>query len=188
MLRELLSHSDPEIAVAARYQLARLLQLNPFGADLSAAIEQFEILEREYPQHRLAEAAVVRRAIIQLYTAADQPRRLELFEVFARRAESLGDPVSRRDMHMTLAGVAARYGMPPEVALRHLKAVDVAAVAKDRSLADLLVRRGETARRTGDTDEAKRSCEAFLKRFSSDQRSHFVRQKLESLSRPEERD
>lgn len=186
LLRELLSGTDVEIAIAARYQLARLLQLNPFGPDLPAAVEQFEILERQHPQHRLAEAAVVRRAIIQLHTASDPERRLELFEAFERRAESLADPVSRRDMHMTLAGVAARYSMPPAVALRHLKAVDVAAVAKDRSLADLLVRRGETARHAGDTDEAKRSYEAFLARFPSDQRTYFIRQQLQSLSRTED--
>lgn len=171
-----------ETAATARYLLGRVAHLHRAPADPAAAAAHYRRLIAEHPAHLLADQALVKLALIELHDPAlAAEERVARLDAYSVRGDALARVSSRRDLHLTLAGIAWQYRLGDERMLRHYLAADAAGVVSPTQRANVVVSIGELASRVGRTDLARAAFERYLAEFSRDYRRALVRDKLAAL-------
>lgn len=173
--------ANGDLVVVARYFRARIAHHHQSPVRPAEAAERYAALFRDHPEHRLAQQAMVKMAILRLYDPGDPAPRAALIAEFAALAGHFADAVARRDMHLTLGHAGLFFDLPPELALDHLLAAKSAGVEGHGSRGNLLVAIGELARETGRTEVAAQHYREFLERHRRDNRVYTIRQRLADL-------
>ncbi len=181
VLDTLLASTSGEIAANARFFRARIEHVHRSTPDLPAAVQHYERLIADHPGHPLAEQAVVKLAIIQLYRQQSRPDLEMRFTEFAARTEDLASTGARRDLHLLLGETALRFNLGERAALDHFLAALEAGILLRSVRADTLVRSGELAVRLGQTDVARHHYQLFLDEFQRDPRRLTITQHLAAL-------
>ncbi len=175
---------DTEVGVAARYQLGRVEQVHRVTPDPVAARRIFSELVAAHPDHPLAQRAVVKLALLDLYERVPETVRRERFDAYAARSAELGDRGARRDLCLLLADTAQRFAYPPGLVLDLLLRADEAGVARRAEQASLCVRIGRLAADAGRPEIARRYLERFLAAYQRDSRRLMIEQQLAALPAP----
>ncbi len=172
-----------EPAISARYLLGRIAHAHRTPADPALAASHYRRLIAEHPDHFLADQALVKLALIEIYEPGlPVDERLTRIDLFGERAERLTRPGSRRDLHLVLATACANLRLDDTRCLRHYLDADQAGVERPILRANVTVAIGELARRLGQDELARRYFERFLDEFKRDHRRALVEDKLHSLA------
>jgi hypothetical protein len=180
-LRELAAAGDPVLAPVALHTLARIEHVHRLRPDLSAAVARYEELRRLYPDHPLADEAVVRLAIIAFQDPSPPERAAAELARFAALASDLRSADARRDLHLLLADTALRLRHDEAFALEHYLAAEAAGIHLAAIRTTVLVSIGELAARLGRPEVARRHLEDYLVFAPRDNRRTLVLERLASL-------
>jgi hypothetical protein len=165
-----------DVGVAARYFLARIAERHAFVPDPELAAERYRRLIEEFPDHPLAQAAVAKLALLEIYALSGDPlATLAELESWAGRLTSQG---AKRDYHLVMARSYLFFEGDRARALVHLKALAETGLRSRHVKADTLVTAGELARDAGDNGVASAFYREFLERFPRDVRQTLVRERL----------
>lgn len=175
---------DSESGIAARYYLGRVEQAHRFTPDPEAARGHYRTLIADHPAHPLAEQAVVKLAILDIYEPVAADVRKTRFDSYLARVGSLATASARRDLAILLADAGMRFGYPASVSLDCLLVADQAGVARRVEQANIWVRIGQLAAETGRPDTARDYYERFLATFTRDNRRRMIAERLAALSAP----
>lgn len=166
---------------AARYALARLLQLHAAKPDVPAAVATYRELIARHPDHPLGQLARLKLAGLELFALAEGTRE----ERLARAEQGIGavhEPGVRRDYHLMLASGYFRLGDRDADALRHLLGAEATGrLARDSTRSSLFVQIAEVATRLGQRARAAEYYRRFLEQFPRDLRAATVRARLQAL-------
>ncbi|HEY0864932.1 MAG TPA: hypothetical protein VGD97_12575 [Lacunisphaera sp.] len=174
---------DDEITQAARFYLARILQLHQSKPDLVAARSAYRELSRTPGGGFWAEAASVKWATLCLYEITSWSEKAGRLAETEQEISRLTNPTLQKDLHIILADGYEKFGVSLPAALRHLEAAWALGIERGIDQGDFLARMGELARRTGDRAKARGYFAEFLKRFRRDERVYWITLKLAELEK-----
>ena len=184
LLTEVGAGGDDDLSVLAAYYRARVEQVHRFDPDAAAAIALYNSLIESHPGHPIAEVAISKRAVLEIYDDSPLEAKRARLERLAALAPTLRYPPARRDLHLLLADSYARLFQDDQNTLAALLAADADGIERPKNRSDVWVRIGELARLTGQPELARRYYEKFLESFRRDNRTFTVRQRLEALPSP----
>lgn len=177
-----------ELGIAARYYLGRLEQVHRTPLNPQAAAGHYAVLIREFPTHPLTEQAIVKLALLELYTPnIDKDARRQTFEKFLRLGEGFKTHDAIRDLNLILANAALRLELGDELALHSYIAAHRAGIHLTAVRGNVIVSIGELARKTGRTELAREYYRLFLDQFQRDNRRLTIRERLDALPASEAR-
>ncbi|AHF89940.1 hypothetical protein OPIT5_06625 [Opitutaceae bacterium TAV5] len=175
-----------DLGLIARYHLGRLEQAHRTPPDLSAATAHYRKLRELSPSHPLAEQALVKLGIIELYAPdINDDRRRALYDDYGRQADKLVTSDSRRDLHFLLAQVGQRYRFDKTSILNHYLASEKEGIRRTITRADVYVSIVQLARDLGRNPVARQYSDKFLAEFLRDNRRLMIQEIRDAL--PEER-
>lgn len=172
---------NTEPGIAALYYLGRLEHAHRSPRNLPAATTHYRALIAARPDHPLAEQAIIKLGVIELYADLTPAERLAHYAALDRQAKTLKTSTAQRDIHILLAEAALRFALGSDLALEHYLAADRAGIVRATVVADIWVRIGELARETGRNDVARTYYSKFLDTFERDVRRRIVTEHLEAL-------
>jgi len=181
LLAVLAGDGTDDLALGARFYLARLAEFQSAPPDPMKAAVIFQQLIAEHGESVWGQAALPRLAILLLYTPAgpaDPAKRVAAVEPLIASARQPSEAV---ELHLIIADAIFHYRLPDAGALPHLLAAEQAGVLDAATRADVLVQIGEIARLTGNPAQAARHYQAFLAEYPRDARQYPVRQRLAAL-------
>jgi hypothetical protein len=168
-----------EVGLRARYFLGRIRQLQPAGdAPMEATPPEFLVLQREHPEHYLAQLAGLKMILHELYAPAAGPAVEQRLQAAEDRGQALLETGLRRDFHLALGDAYLFFGDRREPALRHLAAAVQLGITDSNVRATVLVQVGELARLAGAAEQAAESYRSFLTEFRRDPRRQVVMDRL----------
>ena len=178
--------ADKDTAATARYMLGRVAQIHRSASDLPAATAHYRRLIAEHPEHFLADQALIKLALIELYEPGlAREERLARVDRYGKQAETLARASSRRDLHLALATACAYLRLDDERCLTHYLAADRAGVERPILRANVTVAIGELASRLGRASLAREYFQRYLAEFKRDYRRTLVKDKLAALPAPD---
>ncbi|WP_043582739.1 tetratricopeptide repeat protein, partial [Geminisphaera colitermitum] len=161
--------------IIARYHLGRLEQAHRTPANLEAAAAHYRQLRKTAPNHPLAEEALVKLGIIELYAPSlTDEARLKLHRHYAAQANQLTSNSARRDLHFLLAQVAQRYRFSKTLTLDHYLAADKEGILRTATRADVYVSILTLARDLNRPALARQYCDRFLAEYLRDNRRYMI--------------
>lgn len=175
------SQPDSELGIGARYHLGRIEQVHRMTPDPAAARRHYQELVTAHPEHTLAQQAVVKLAILDIYERVPANVRRQRYDAYAARAVGLSYGPARRDLHLLLADTAQRFDYPATLALEHLLSADAVGIARRAEQANIWVRIGVIASETGRPEVARSFFEKFLANYLRDNRRLMIEERLAAL-------
>ncbi len=180
-LRALASAKDPDLAPIALYHLARIEHAHRLRSDPPAALAAYAELRRSFPGHPLADEALVRMAMIEVYEPAPPEHQAATLARYAALAPELASADARRDLHLLLADAALRLTRDESAALAHYLAAEQAGIQLAAIRTTVLVSIGELAARLGRPELARRAFDDYLAFAPRDNRRTLVLERLAAL-------
>ena len=181
LLATLADDGTDDLALGARFYLARLAEFQANPPDPAQAAKIFQQLIAGHGESVWAQAALPRLAVLLLYTSAgpaDPAKRVTAVESLLGPA---GQPAVAVELHLIISDAIFHYRLPDALALPHLLAAEQSSVLDGPTRGDVLVQLGELSRLTGDVAQATRYYRAFLAEYPRDARQYPVRQRLAGL-------
>lgn len=170
---------NSDLAVAARYLLARIAEVHAFPQNPARAADLYAALLASHPRDPLTQAAAARLATLRLYRLGSDPlSTLASLEPFAQQLTEAG---ARRDFHLVMGRSYLFFGGERRRALDHLQAALAAGIVAPTVRADLLVQIGELARDLNQPGISPRVWSEFVATYPRDPRVDLVRQRLGAL-------
>ncbi len=180
---EVAAADSGDLGIAALFHRARIEQIHRFEPDRDRGAVLFADLAAKHPGHPLADEAIVKRAIIELYEEMTPEDRRTRIEEFASLSPAMGFGPARRDLHLVLADASARYLRDDELTLNQLLSADEIGIARRETRAGHWVRIGRLAEATGRSDVAVDYYARFVRDFPRDSRHFMIAQTLDQLRR-----
>jgi hypothetical protein len=182
LLSALAARADSPQAPAARYHLARLLQLHATPARPSEAIAAYRDLVAAYPGSPYADAAVAKLAILVLHQDIPRAEWDARFAELVALLPDMASPEALRDARLVLAGAALRMHADHALALPFFVAALESGVPLRVNRHKLvLLQAAESARILDDIPRALGFYETYVATYPFDVRGHEIRQILASL-------
>jgi hypothetical protein len=169
------------IGIEARYHLARLDHLHLIPADPARARLAYLELADAFPDNPLAQQALVKVCLMDIYQAEPDRRTVALREKESWN-ERFTDRSAIRDYHLALGYAYVFFKQAPERALHHLLAAERAGVVGFRSRGDVLVAIGDLASELSRPEIALQAFESFVREYPRDIRAYTIRQRAAALS------
>lgn len=179
-----LAESDPQsdLAVSARYHLARIAHIHAYEPNVEDAARQYEALLADYPSHPAAEQAAPKLAIVWLYADVDDATwdaRLARLEALAPR---LSSNAARRDLRLALAEAILRLRQDHARALEHLWPVlRDGVISRSSRATEIWLQAAESSAILGRPADAALAYRRFLELAPRDVRASEVRRRLASV-------
>lgn len=182
LLNALAAGPADEIALAARYHLARIDHVHSLRPNLDAAEASYRALLADHPGHPLAEQAAPKLALLVVYRSSEPDlveSRLRELETLAAR---LVDPSAARDTRLLLAQAALRLQGNHARAVALLRPVlEQATIARSNRRAEAWLIFAESSAALGLTGDAVRGYRQFLLETPRDARAPEVTRRLAVL-------
>ncbi len=169
------------LSALAMYYRARVEQVHRYEPAPDKAAALFTTLIEKYPQHPVAQGAVVKRALISVYDESALEVKRDRLASLEQAAEALTDASARRDLHLVVADSYARLFNDDERALANLLAADRIGITRSKSRAHVWVRIGSLAERTGKLEVAADYYRRFLDKYQRDNRHFTIAQRMKNL-------
>ncbi len=181
LLTALAADGTDNIALGARFFLARLAELQAEPPAPAQAAAGFRQLIADHPESFWAQVAVPRLAILLLYTSAGPAEPGARLAAAERLLPFAHGPSSVTELHLVIADAVFYHRLPERLALPHLLAAERAGAMDVPTRADVLVQIGELSRVSGNATQAAAFYTKFLGEYPRDSRQYPVRQKLAGL-------
>lgn len=181
ILTALAADGADEVALSARFYLARLAEFQLDPPDPQGAAIGFRRLIAEHPGSPWAQAAVARLALLLLYTAAGPAEPAARLAAADQLLPAAHQPLAVAELHLVMADAVFHYRLPDALALPHLLAAEQTAALDTATRADVLVQIGEIARLTGQREQAEHYFRIFLAEYPRDARQFPVRKQLAAI-------
>lgn len=183
ILEEIVAGGEEDrVATQAAYQLARIAHVHLSNPDYPLAASRYEELIRKHPGDPLADAAVVKLAILRLYSLPQENEYAARFAALDRMGGALRDPDAIRDYNLVVADALARWDLDPQATLDHLQKAYATGRLSGKLESDVLVRISETASGLGNAPLSHDFARRFLDKFPRDERASTIRKTLETDS------
>ena len=173
--------SADHYGLSAQYFLARIDQIHRSPPDPDSAARHYLSLIERQSNHPLAQLAVIKLGILELYNPSIEDFSAALSET-EERLNILTDSIAIRDFHILLAEAYERHKLSKSKGLEHLLAaqeIDPAIRLLDNGF---IIRVADLARELGDYELSIRYYREFLDLFQRDVRRFQVARALERLS------
>jgi hypothetical protein len=173
-----------EVALAAAFLAARVVQDHLSPADPRDAARRFRDLHERHGTHPLGQIAWVRWALLTLYDGRDpadtttpdaQLARIE------REGAALTEPLAIRDFHLLLAFAYPDLAPSDEAMLRHLIAAEATGLLRWQTRRDIYVQIVETALVLGRTDVVRTYFGRYEAAYPRDQRRQLLGERIAAL-------
>ncbi len=176
--------SDDDLTVQSLYYFARIPAFQRPEPLEDLAITRFDELIRRFPDHPLAQQALLKQAMMRLYSIDSEAGRDERFETALALEPRFTDPEARRDYFLMMADAAIEFGRPPGQVLEFLLGAERTGTLKAKLRKDTFLRIAEFAREAGARDTAIAFYEKFLALAQRDGRRYTVQERLAALRNP----
>ena len=181
LLREIRDENlTDHYGISAQYFLGRIDQVHRSSPDRESARRHFTVLIERYREHPLAQLAVVKLSILDLYDPTNDNLTARFAQVEGR-VGLLWDRPAKRDFHLLLAEAYDRYKLSKSKSLEHLLAAEMSDPSIVRSNPEFAVLVADLARELGEVETAILYYRVFMKNFRRDARRFQVEQVLEGL-------
>jgi tetratricopeptide (TPR) repeat protein len=182
LLRSLASGSIDDIAIAARYHLARIDHVHSLRPNLDAAEASYRALLADHPGHPLAEQAAPKLALLVVYRSSDP----DLVEGRLRELEALADRLvdrsAARDTRLLLAQAALRLQGNHARAVTLLRPVlEQSTISRANRWAEAWLIFAESSAALGHAADAARGYREFLLKLPRDARAAEVTRRFAAL-------
>jgi len=181
LLTALAAAGTDDLALGARFYLARLAEFQAEPPDPALAAAEFRRLVAEHPDSRWAQVAVSRLAILLLYTSAGPAEPAARVVAAEQLLASARQPLAAAELHLVIADAIFHYRLPDRLALPHLLAAGQTGALDPTTRADVLVQVGELSRLAGNPAQAADYYRTFLAEYPRDARQFPVRKELAAL-------
>ena len=171
-----------DIALAARFYLARIAQHHAAQPDEAAAVKYYRQVIEMQPESIWAQSALSRLAILQIYPLDSVQPPAERISRTEKLLELARGPAAQCELHWLLAEAVFFYQLPAGQALPHLLAAEKLGRLDAVTSADVMVQIAEVSVITGDLKQARAFYQKLLDGFPRDQRRYMVQQKLATLA------
>ncbi|KAB2913731.1 MAG: hypothetical protein F9K30_19875 [Dechloromonas sp.] len=177
---EVLADGRDDLAAEAHYLRARLFQLHQSEPDWDRASAWYRMLAERQPENHWAQLGLVKLGLILLHAPGpdDATARISAAAALPPR---IREAELRRDLHLQIAWAGLAWERPRAEVLRHLLAADEIGGLIGISGEDLVMQIAELSLREGQTAQARRYFERFLREFRTSPRNFNVRQRLAEL-------
>ncbi len=182
ILTALAAEGADDVALGARFYLARLAEFSAEPADPALAATEFRRLIAEHPDSAWAQAAVPRLAILLLYTPAGPAEPAARFAAAEALGASARQPGAVAELQLVLSDAIFHYKLPDGLALPHLYAAERTGALDPATRGDVLVQIAELERLGGHPAQATEYYRKFLAEYPRDARQYPVRQRLAKLA------
>lgn len=183
ILAALAADGADDIALGARFYLARLAEFSAEPSDPVLAAAEFRRLITEQPASPWAQAAVTRLAILLLYTPAGPAEPAARLAAAEQLLAPARQPLAVAELHLVIADAVFHYRLPDRRALPHLLAAAQTGALDPTTRADVLVQIGELSRLEGNAAQAESYYRMFLAEYPRDARHFNVGKELAALER-----
>lgn len=173
--------SSDETGISAQYFLGRIDQIHRSSPDWESARRHYAGLIEQHSEHPLAQLAIIKLGILELYGPSSNDVAAALFQTEAR-AHMLTDPIARRDFHILLAEAYDRFNQSKSKSLEHLLGAQKADPSIRLLDPDFTLRVADLARELGKYKLAIRSYREFIGSFQRDARRYQVKRTIETLA------
>ena len=181
LLREIRNENfSDHYGISAQYFLGRIDQVHRSSPHRESARRHFTLLIERHREHPLAQLAVVKLGILDLYDPLNDDLATR-FEQVEGRVGLLWDRPAKRDYHLLLAEAYDRYELSKSGSLEHLLAAERADPSIARSDPDFAVLVADLARELDEVEIAIRYYRVFMTNFPRDPRRYQVERVLEDL-------
>lgn len=173
-----------DVALAAAFLAARVVQDHLSPADPRDAARRFRDLHERHGAHPLGQIAWVRWALLSLYDGRDPADTTTPDEQLARierEGASLTHPLALRDFHLLLAYAYPDLAPSDDAMLRHLLAAEATGLLRWQTRRDLYVQIVETALALGESDVARRYFGRYEAAYPRDQRRQLLSERIAAL-------
>lgn len=184
ILTALAADGTDDLALGARFYLARLAELQSAPPDYEQAAEIFRRLIAEHEPSAWAQAALPRLAILLLYTSAGPAAPADRVTTAESLLGSAQRTLTMTELHLVIADAIFHHRLPDRRALPHLLAAERLGGMDAATRADVLVQIGKLSRLAGQPAQAARYYETFLTEYPRDSRQHAIRQELAAVTGP----
>ena len=181
ILAALATDGADDIALGARFFLARLAEFSAEPPDPGLAAAEFRRLIAEHPDSPWAQAAVARLAILLLYTPAGPAEPATRLAAAEQLLAPARQPTAIAELHLVIADAVFHHRLPDRLALPHLRAALETGALDPTTRADVLVQVGELSRLGGDMAQAKAYYRTFLAEYPRDARHFNVGKELAAM-------
>lgn len=181
ILTALAADGADDIALGARFYLARLAEFSAEPPDPVLAAAEFRRLITEHPDSPWAQAAVARLAILLLYTPAGPAEPAARLAAAEQLLAPAHQPTAIAELHLVIADAVFHHRLPDRLALPHLRAALQTGTLDPTTRADVLVQAGELSRLEGHTAQAEAYYRMFLAEYPRDARHFNVGKELAAL-------
>lgn len=175
------ANPNDELGIASLYFLARVEQIHRDEPNITLAISLYSKLILEHPDHPLAQASIVKIAILQLNLPPFNQDRKKILAQTERSRMLVTDPVIRSNLDYILGNACIRYQLGDELAQKYLIEADSLGIPIQKLAAQTLVQIGNLSLKMGRKDTAILYFERFVKTYPRDIRNYTIRQKLLEL-------
>ncbi len=169
---------DDDLGMLAGYYRARIEQVHRRTQNPAKAVALFTKLIERHPEHPMAQFAVVKRAMIEIYDDSPMESKRELLAALEKTADEMTHPPAKRDLELILADSYVRLFQDDGRTLKHLLAADTIGITRAKPRADVWIRIAELARLLGEKDIAATYYGKFLKEFQRDSRHYTIQERL----------
>ena len=181
ILARLAAAEKGDIALAARFYLARIAQHHAARPDEAAAMKYYRQIIELQPESIWAQSALSRLAILQIYPLDAVQTPAERISRTGKLLDLARGPAAQTELHWLLAEAVFFYQLPAVQALPHLLAAEKLGRLDAVALADVTVQIAEVSVIAGDVKQARIFYQKLLDEFPRDQRWYMVQQKLAAL-------
>lgn len=181
LLTALAADGADDLALGARFFLARLAEFQAEPRDPALAAVEFRRLIADHTGTAWAQAAVPRLALLLLYTAAGPAEPAARLAAAEKLLASARTPRAVTELHLVMADAVFHYRLPDSLALPHLLAAEREGAMDVPTRGDVLVQVAELSRLGGNAPQAAAFYKKFLAEYPRDSRHYPVRQKLAAL-------
>ncbi|MBK8856114.1 MAG: tetratricopeptide repeat protein [Opitutaceae bacterium] len=177
----LAGEENSDIALAARFYLARIAQHHAAQPDEAAAVGYYRQIIELQPESIWAQTALSRLAILQIYPLDAVQSPAERISRTEKLLDLARGPAAQCELHWLLAEAVFFYQLPAVQALPHLLAAEKLGRLDAVAQADVTVQIAEVSVIAGDVEQARTFYQKLLDGFPRDQRRFMVQQKLAAL-------
>lgn len=174
-----------DIGVQAKYLQARIEQIHRDTPNIPEALRHYQELLDSQPQHPVAQRALARIILLNLFTFKKEefqsPAREQLAASLGERAKTLTDPLAIRMAEMVLAQAYFQFDWDKQNAMEHTERALATGMVRERSEGNHLMMVALTAEELGQNEKALQYFREFVKKNERDVRTHTVRQKIAAL-------
>ncbi len=170
-----------DVALGARFYLARIAQFHAAPTDEAAAARIYRELIELRPDSVWAQTALSRLAILQVYVLDPALAPVERVAKAEQLIALARGPEAQSELHWFVAEAIFFYRLPALPALPHLLAAEKLGRLDAVTHADVLVQIAELSIDAGNPAQARTYFQKLLDTYPRDQRGYMVKRKLAEL-------